>query len=747
MRFSKRLSHCSSLLALFVLPAFIALLHTTTLTAATPRVDIVTGLNAPALEKFAAEELAGYLRRLYETDVSISSSASKNAQAIVLLGSPATNPAVASAGSWPKVSDQGIVIRNVQGSGANRVVVGGGSPVATLWAVYELAHRFGVRFLFRGDVYPAQPGELKLVDLDIKLEPNLRVRTWRTVNDFAIGPEAWGLDEHRRALRQLAKHKFNRVMLSLWPWQPFVHYEFRGVKKQTAMLWFGYRYPVDGDTAAKHVFRGAREFTNPAFEGKKSYEEMVTAGTNLAREIMAEAKRLGMSVAIAIQPLAFPKEFAKALPGAKVPHSLESLVIGPGAQQPPDDPLLRELVRAKIRAYIETYPDVDTIYFSMPEFPDWVEHHEAAWTRLDARYGVGKVTQLTRLLAGARSRSTIASGDRGVTALRGNIAALDFFSNLLSDPTLLKRVDGSAVRPKLTSVDPALFPLLDQLNLGDAGYLHLIDYTARRVAQNRDAIRQVSPAAAKKSSLIFTLADDNVGILPQFTTHSLHQLVEAIRESGWEGFSTRYWMVAELDPVVHYLSRASFDVTVTPESAYKDLLVPMSGTGVHDRLTLAYNMIEKATEIIDEQDIGFAFPVPGMMLKHYTRGPPPEWLPEVKSLYEKSMIEMFRSLGRSQTPGRPMINHLAKRLQLTYDYLNSIEALRFAGEAKKKGNDDELVEHLEKAVEAIYNGIDFMGEVAHDTCDRGHIALLNNYGYRPLSETLDKELTRIEGEN
>ena len=35
-------------------------------------------------------------------------------------------------------------------------------------------------------------------------------------------------------------------MISIWPWHPFVHYEFGGVKKQTAMMWFGDQYRVDG---------------------------------------------------------------------------------------------------------------------------------------------------------------------------------------------------------------------------------------------------------------------------------------------------------------------------------------------------------------------------------------------------------------------------------------------------------------------------------------------------------------------
>ena len=43
-----------------------------------------------------------------------------------------------------------------------------------------------------------------------------------------------------------------------------------------------------------------------------------------------------------------------------------------------------------------------------------------------------------------------------------------------------------------------------------------------------------------------------------------------MRASGWDGFYTRYWTVGEQDPTVHYLARASWDATLTPQEAYTD---------------------------------------------------------------------------------------------------------------------------------------------------------------------------------
>ncbi len=652
---------------------------------AAERIDVIVGPSAPPLERLAAEELAGQFKRLFDADVTVSDKPDRADARRVLIGSPATNPAVKAVvgDRWPKLSDQGHVLRSVRADGREALVVGGGSPVATLWAAYELGRRFGVRYLLHGDVYPPGPVALKLDGFDLVLEPNLRVRTWRTVNDFAIGPESWGIDEHRRVLRQLAKLKFNRVMLAVYPWQPFVDYEFRGVRKQTSLLWYGWRYPIDSDTAGRAAFRGATEFTNPDLAGKKGYAERTTAGVALARGIIDTARELGMTTGIAISPLEFPKEFAAVLPDAKVLHSLESLVIGPGPKQPPDDPTLRELVKAQIRAYLTTYPQIDVLYLSLPEFPDWVEHHEAAWKRLDARTGVGKRATLEQLTASARDRKLIASGDRGVQALRGNLTALEFFHSLLGDPAVLRRRDGSRVHATLVQVDPALFPVLDGILPPNTSTLNFIDYTARRVVEHRDLLAAV-PAKSVPSSLILTLADDNVGVLPQLTTSHLHTLVSQIREHGWEGFSTRYWIIGDLDPAVYYLSRASFDARLTPRAAYEELLAPIGGHDVAERLIRAY-----------------------------------------------------RANQRSKEAGLAMTRYNAKRLEFAYHYLASIEATRLAGVAKQKGETAAVVEQLERAVESMYNTLDSLREVARDSCDLGVIAVLNEYGYRPLQRELE----------
>lgn len=706
--------------------------------AAGPMVEVVIGPQSPALEKLAADELAGQFRELFDADVKVVEKASDKKMGRVLIGSPSTNPAVKAAlgPNWPQLSDQGHLLRS---HGDEVLVVGGGSPVATLWAVYELGQRHGMRYTVHGDKIPPVKPEFKLSGYDVVLEPQQRQRIWRTVNDFVIGPESWGLAEQQQMLRQLSKLKYNRVMLSLYPWQPFVHYEYRGVSKQTGTLFFGNTYRVDGDTPGRAAFGGEKYFTNPDFARAKSYEEMSAAGEKFLTGVIDSAHELGMHVGISISPLEFPKEFAAALPEAPKPHGLNQLVIGPGPKQTPDDPIFTELVKTKIRAYLKTYPQIDHIYFTMPEFPDWVTHAEKSWERLNETLELNSSdSQFADLIQTARDRNIIASGQRGENSVKGNITTLDFLHRLGEDKDLFVTPKGNRVSGVLTALDPALFPLADKLVPDHVELLHFVDYTAGRVVANKELLATLPPSAAKRSMIILTLADDNIGVLPQLATTKIHELLTETHRLGWAGFSTRYWLIGDLDPTLHYLSRASFDSSVTPKAAYDDLFDGICGPGISQRSTLAFLEIEKATAIIDEHDLGFAFPVPNMVMKHYTSSPAPEWWNEVTTAYTEAMIEMYRSQTRAGKAGRNYILYHAKRHEFAVEYLGAITALHAAAQAKKAGDIEKQLEELEKAVEGIYNATKCLGEVAVSNSDRGLIAVMTKFGYRPLLEEFER---------
>ncbi len=696
-------------------------------------VHVVVNADAPKLEKFAALEIAGQLPQVFD-DVSatVVDAAPEGATHVVLVGSPATSTHVKAVvrQSWPKLSDQGILVKSLS-DGRQTVVVGGGSPVATLWAAYELGHRLGIRYLLRGDIFPISKRPLDLSGHDLVAEPQLRSRTWRTINDFAIGPESWGLADHQKALRQLAKLKYNRVMLQVYPWQPFISYEFGGVKKQTAMLWYGEKFPVDGDTVGKKVFRGAKFFENPDLAGLTTAEEMTKAGIGHVRGLIESAHALGMAVGISISPLEFPREFQPTLPGSRVARGLKRLTIIPAADQGPTDETLRKIVATKIRAYLNTYPGLDTLYLTMPEFPEWDQHAEVSWKLLKPRLDDSQL-RFKDLVRQASKRGVIASGERGVQSLKGNLVGLAFFQELFKDDKLLARKGGGDVELYLTSVDPALYPILDKVVPQGAATLNFVDYTARRIVQNRSALKQV-PADKVRSSLIMTLADDNVGLLPQSSMNSLSELASDLKKFGWDGFSTRYWVPAELDPAIYFLSRTAWEKELTAEQCLKEFWTTTTGTeAAADRLVLAWQHLEKATNRTDEKNIGFAFPVPGLLMKHYRADPIPDWWPEITDAYTQYMIELYRAHGAFDRGAKHVLFYYAKRGEYVLEYLGAVQAVREAALAKKAGDTEKALEHLEAAIESTYNCINTLSDVARDQSDRGLIAVLNAYAFRPL---------------
>src|SRR5207244_2278313 len=135
--------------------------------------------------------------------------------ALFLVGSPLSNPLIGKA-EFPAVSDQGIVLKSARVNQRPALILGGGSPRATLWAVYAAVERWGVRYLLHRDVLPP-PSAFQFPQWNIIEEPALRVRQWRVLNEHAMGPISWGIADYRPVLDQLAKLRFNRLLLYIWP--------------------------------------------------------------------------------------------------------------------------------------------------------------------------------------------------------------------------------------------------------------------------------------------------------------------------------------------------------------------------------------------------------------------------------------------------------------------------------------------------------------------------------------------------
>src|SRR5439155_16731208 len=122
-------------------------------------------------------------------------------------------------------------------------------------------------------------------------------------------------------------------------------------------------------------------------------------------------------------------------------------------------------------------------------------------------------------------RTDYAGGaERAVKEVKADIVALYFYDKLISDPTL-------QIAPRklvISTVAEELFPILARVLPAGSETLDFVDYTPSRIVKRREVLKSI-PARQIPSVLIYTLHDDNVGVLPQLATHSLHELTKDIR--------------------------------------------------------------------------------------------------------------------------------------------------------------------------------------------------------------------------
>jgi len=700
-----------------------------------PRVQVIVAPTAPRLEQFAATELRTIVERLFEVHCALSDTIGTDATATILLGSPSTNPTLGDAigQGWPKLSDQGLILRRLK-SPNPMMILGGGSPVGTLWAVYEFGERLGIRYLTHEDVFPPKRKFDSLPDWDLVLEPNMRTRCWRLVNELADGPVSWSLAENKQFLRQMAKMKYNRVHLSFWPCQPFVQYRFHGMEKPPGKFHFGSRYPIDADTIGREKFGNMTEFINPEFVGAKSPEEMVERGVRLAHGILAEARSLGMETGLSIQPFEWPKEFMKVLPGSEPANQAGMLTAGPGKDQSMDDPALREMVATIIRAYIETYPEAEYIHIGMPEHRAWIGKAPQAYDALNRKYGLKELGTYDELCARARARTSFpGGGGRVETMLKGDLCSLWFLDSLFREKNLLTRPERPDVRIVYCNVVEELFPLLGKMMPAGGEVLSFIDYTASRQLMQRNVLRQTPPKHVR-ANLIFTLADDNVGVLPQLATGSLHELMTELRANGWSGFYTRYWTVGDLTPTIHYLARASWDARVTPEAAYRDLLEHVCGPNSAAPALQALSTIEQITKGLDQYGLGFGFPVPGMMTKHYDSDGLSREIKADRERYAEALKQMRIAREKSVPAGHRFLDYLIGRLTFAVKFLDAAENFGATSRTEKANDRREAILRVDQAYQDIREALTAYVNVAEDHGDLGAVALMNEFCYRPIRD-------------
>ena len=726
---------------------------------------ITVGPRTPDLERFSADELDRYLRMLFGRSIPIRDRVPEGGTPLILMGSPATNPAMAELGvshQWPSTSEQSIVLKDLSGQSRPMYLVGGGSPPATLWAVYELVERLGVRYLLSGDVFPESPGPFALPESDEHRQPVFPDRIWRLMNDEPHGPEMWSLDEYRRVIDQLAKLKINAIYLSTYPSHPFVHYEFRGVRKSTATLNYGLKYPIDDGTIGREHFGDAKEFINPEFRHCRTYEEWIEAGEHFAHTVFAHAKSRGMRVGIGFSLTDVPQEFKEHFHewspaeddrrgerGKTDFARLGVVTVGTPPQnrsfQDVDNPVLLELSELLVRTHLETYPELDFVLVGSAEFRNSVTGHERCWAHLDEKYGLESTAPLDDLVRSAQSRHYHGEG-RAERELKADIEFLYFIDRLFVENRLLERLGKPDLPVMMWEVTRELYPVLDRALPSNFAPTCLIDYNMSLALPQ---IKALAPLKDAKIDHYFTMSiqDDMQSLLVSSEGARIEKFLEAMRLYGFKGWTSRYWSIGDLDHSTLHLARASWDESLTLAETYDDYIRSLCGDACLPEMREALRLVEDNSAFQDVDLFAVGFPYPGLMRGHFDRVQHPrEQLLECRDNYVRVRQWVRAALPKARPEARGRLKYLIGRLTTCALFLETAYTVEHAGfayravkEAREARDPDalnrsmkEAADLLERSVKLARRTVQTHAENVRDESDVGLLAAMNQYMYKYL---------------
>ena len=682
----------------------------------------------------------------------------------LLVGRPASNPHLAAIDllQWPQLSDQGLVLRRGRLGNQPALILGGGSPQATLWAVYEFVERVGVRFLLEGDVLPAQAAPFPPQELDVVREPRFRFRSYRGINNLATSLIFYGIKEYRHLIDQLAKLKFNVFYVQIYPHQPFVHYRFRDQPKTTSVFHYGWKVPIHETTIGRHLFGDLTELVNPEMVGARTYQERVRAAQRLMHELLAYAHRRGMQTGIHFRINQFPNEFNWRLPEwSDRPYIDRSLMQGtrnarlgvseyavdPTAfpYMTPDNPVVTELNHTIIRAHVDTYPEADFYGLTQPELPGGGEEYRKMWDRLNRKYDLEPEFSLEEMERQARTNTLpigVRRGERPFHELKGALANADTLDKLLNEDRVLEKTAHPDAGIVVSTFSDEFYPVMPRI-FPKAILLVPMDYLTSLAAERTEILSFAAHTSMKVATLA-TLADDNIGILPQLPTQPLHRLLQAMEQYGIYGYFGRQFLVTKLEAATAYLAQASWSSQITPESVYRDQVRQVCGEAAVQDMLQAYGILEQATRRGDQVAMGFLFPVTNMMRKHWEsrEGPVAGW-DELRTFYQKAIPLVESALQKSRPGGKSYLGQLLGQLRFSTGYIDTVqrvrqarlsyEASQEAREAKDARGFERHIQaanrQLEQALASLRSAIQDWAGAVRDPSDLGALGVLNYFCY------------------
>ena len=111
-------------------------------------------------------------------------------------------------------------------------------------------------------------------------------------------------------------------------------------------------------------------------------------------------------------------------------------------------------------------------------------------------------------------------------------------------------------------------------------------------------------------------------------------------------------------------------------------------------------------------------------------------LVEDRQGYQRALDAACRAREKAQPSGRSYVDYWIGRLRFGIGYLDMIAAVRRAAIAEADRKPLDAIQNAEAALVIAREALEAYAEVVRDQSDRGAIAVMNEYVYRPLKEKI-----------
>ncbi|MBN1341993.1 MAG: hypothetical protein JXQ73_04895 [Phycisphaerae bacterium] len=276
---------------------------------------IIHGPNAPQLERFAALELGRYLSQLAGKAVPVQCRDRLAGDVVIAVGEVAG--VTGDKGNVPDdLGNQGFIIRVVDGA----LVLRGGSPAGTLYAVYDLLEHLGMGFYLGGDAYPDTPASLKVpADWDVRRKPVFEIRGSLPWYNFLNSPTTWNREDFKAFFDQMSKMRMNFVGFHTYDYEPFGAYRDETgklVMGQPLKTTLNYNWGMTGPLKTADFGWGTGRFFDRDVFGShattdaKDDEDAILRAERDLREGLAYARMRGIHVCVGFEMTGDPHDRA-----------------------------------------------------------------------------------------------------------------------------------------------------------------------------------------------------------------------------------------------------------------------------------------------------------------------------------------------------------------------------------------------------------------------------------------------------